>query len=167
LNRYVPPQPLLRDGFSNLVGPVCIIVSGPPGAAFGTTVSSVASVSISPPVLSFSIGKNGRLFRVVSKREPMGLTVLTGEQVELARACSAPSRKHIDERLLVRAPNRAPSLMFGLSHFNIRVRELVEVGERLLVLASVEALSVFKGQPLFYHCRKYLAMRKGKEIGVL
>src|SRR5687768_5178526 len=87
----------LRDALSQFATTVCVVTWGSRGHASGTTLSSVASLALEPPTLSFSIAAGGRLAAAAMSLEPLGITVLQREQQAIGQMFSDANRHEIDE----------------------------------------------------------------------
>jgi flavin reductase (DIM6/NTAB) family NADH-FMN oxidoreductase RutF len=114
----------------------------------GTTVSSVMSVSASPPLIAVGLSADGYPAEVLAEVGRCGLTVLGAEQAIVAsRFASAgrPSARHLLESVpWSRAPaSDAIVLDGGLTALDCRLDRLIEAGDHVLALLEVaDVLSV-------------------------
>jgi flavin reductase (DIM6/NTAB) family NADH-FMN oxidoreductase RutF len=119
----------------------------------GTTVSSVMSVSASPPLIAVGLSAEGYPAEVLQEVGRCGLSVLAAQHAIVAsRFASAgrPSARH----LLESVPwSRAPSsdaivLHGGLAALDCRLDRLVEAGDHILALLEIQdVLSVDPAAP--------------------
>jgi flavin reductase (DIM6/NTAB) family NADH-FMN oxidoreductase RutF len=129
----------------------------------GTTVSSVMSVSASPPLIAVGLVTDGYPAEVLEEVGRCGLTVLAaGHAIVASRFSSAgrPSARH----LLESVPwSRAPSsdaivLDGGLAAMDCRLERLIEAGDHVLAMLAVE--DVLPGDssaaPLLRHRGRYV-----------
>jgi flavin reductase (DIM6/NTAB) family NADH-FMN oxidoreductase RutF len=109
----------------------------------GTTVSSVMSVSASPPLIAVGLSADGYPAEVLEEVGRCGLTILAAEHAIVAsRFASAgrPSARHLLESVpWVRAPaSDAIVLSRGLAALDCRLDRLVEGGDHVLALLEIE-----------------------------
>jgi flavin reductase (DIM6/NTAB) family NADH-FMN oxidoreductase RutF len=120
----------------------------------GTTVSSVMSVSASPPLVAVGLTAEGYPAEVLQEVGRCGLTVLAAEHAILASRFSSagrPSARHLLEAIpWTRAPaSDAIVLDGGLAALDCRLDRVIEAGDHVLALLEVAAvLGSRAGQPL-------------------
>lgn len=111
----------------------------------GTTVSSVMSVSASPPLVAVGLSAEGYPAEVLGEVGRCGLTVLAAEHAIVAsRFASAgrPSARHLLESVpWSRAPGSAAIVLDGgLAALDCRLDRLIEAGDHVLALLHVQAV---------------------------
>jgi flavin reductase (DIM6/NTAB) family NADH-FMN oxidoreductase RutF len=120
----------------------------------GTTVSSVMSVSASPPLVAVGLTAEGYPAEVLQEVGRCGLTVLAAEHAIVASRFSSagrPSARHLLEAVpWTRAPaSDAIVLDGGLAALDCRLDRLIEAGDHVLALLEVSAvLWTQSGPPL-------------------
>jgi flavin reductase (DIM6/NTAB) family NADH-FMN oxidoreductase RutF len=120
----------------------------------GTTVSSVMSVSASPPVVAVGLTAEGYPAEVLQEVGRCALTVLAAEHAIVASRFSSagrPSARHLLEAVpWTRAPaSDAIVLDSGLAALDCRLDRIIEAGDHVLALLEVaEVLASREGQPL-------------------
>ena len=121
----------------------------------GTTVSSVMSVSASPPLVALGLSADGYPAEVLQEVGGCGLTVLAAEHAIVASRFSSagrPSARHLLESVpWSRAPlSDAIVLTGGLAALDCRLDRLIETGDHVLALLEIaEVLAVDPaGSPL-------------------
>jgi flavin reductase (DIM6/NTAB) family NADH-FMN oxidoreductase RutF len=120
----------------------------------GTTVSSVMSVSASPPLLAVGLTAAGYPAEVLQDVGSCGLTVLAADHAIVASRFSSagrPSARHLLESVpWTRAPaSDAIVLDGGLAALDCRLDRMIEAGDHLLALLAVSAvLSTRTAPPL-------------------
>lgn len=136
---------------------VAIITATTPGGPTGITASSVASVSIDPPTISFSVTKhNGSAGRLLAA-ESFLVHLLGEDHAPLAAsfATSGAERFTAEQRWEALASGE-PYLPSAPIALRTRAVQVVPSGSSRLVLAEV--LSVHRGPssaPLVYHNRGF------------
>jgi flavin reductase (DIM6/NTAB) family NADH-FMN oxidoreductase RutF len=108
----------------------------------GTTVSSVMSVSATPPLLAVALTAGGYPAEVLEEVGRCGLTVLAAEHAIVASRFSSagrPSARHLLESVpWTRTPGGAIVLSGGLAALDCRLDRIVEAGDHVLALLTVE-----------------------------
>ncbi|TFV64950.1 UNVERIFIED_ORG: flavin reductase [Bacillus sp. AZ43] len=129
----------------------------------GTTVSSVTSVSAAPPLVAVGLTAGGYPAEVLEDVGGCALTVLAASHAIIASRFSSagrPSARHLLESVpWTRAPGSgAIVLSGGLTALDCRLDRLVEAGDHVLALLSVE--EVLPGDaaaaPLLRHRGRYV-----------
>jgi flavin reductase (DIM6/NTAB) family NADH-FMN oxidoreductase RutF len=113
----------------------------------GTTVTSVMSVSAQPPLLAVGLAAGGYPAEVLAEIGTCAVTVLAAQHAIVAsRFASAgrPSARHLLESVpWTRGPvSGAILLAEGLAALDCRLERIVEAGDHLLALLTVEAVPV-------------------------
>jgi flavin reductase (DIM6/NTAB) family NADH-FMN oxidoreductase RutF len=120
----------------------------------GTTVSSVMSVSASPPLVAVGLAAEGYPAEVLQAVGHCGLTVLAAEHAIVASRFSSagrPSARHLLESTpWTRAPaSQAIVLDGGLAVLDCRLDRLIEAGDHVLALLELsDVLSTRTAPPL-------------------
>jgi flavin reductase (DIM6/NTAB) family NADH-FMN oxidoreductase RutF len=128
-------------------GGVCLLTVRDGIDDVGTTVSSVMSVSASPPLVAVGLTADGYPAEVLAEVGRCGLTVLAAEHAIVASRFSSagrPSARHLLESVpWTRAPaSEAILLEGGLAALDCRLDRLVEAGDHVLALLAVEEVPV-------------------------
>jgi flavin reductase (DIM6/NTAB) family NADH-FMN oxidoreductase RutF len=140
-------MPVDRPQFAAALGQyatgVCLLTVRDGMDDVGTTVSSVMSVSASPPLVAVGLSAEGYPAEVLGEVGRCGLTVLAVEHAIVAsRFASAgrPSARHLLESVpWSRAPSsEAIVLDGGLAALDCRLDRLIEAGDHVLALLEVE-----------------------------
>ena len=116
----------------------------------GTTVTSVMSVSASPPLVAVGLTADGYPAEVLEQAGSCALTVLAAEHAIVASRFSSagrPSARHLLESVpwTRAAGSGAIVLSGGLVALDCRLERLVEAGDHVLALLGVE--DVLPGHP--------------------
>lgn len=64
---------------------VCVVTVDADGDRLGTTVGSLVSLSLSPPLVGISVGKDVALHELLRAAGAFGVSILRGDQTEVAR----------------------------------------------------------------------------------
>jgi flavin reductase (DIM6/NTAB) family NADH-FMN oxidoreductase RutF len=130
------------------------------GDRMGVTVSSLVSLSLEPPLIGVSIGKEASCYELLRRAGTFAITLLGSEQEELARrfASGRPPIVHW-EGVDVRQGQFAPLLEGALGWIEARTRAEHDTGDHTFFVA--DAISVEHGpsrSALMYRDRDYHAL---------
>ena len=130
------------------------------GDRMGVTVSSLVSLSLEPPLIGVSIGKEASCYELLRRAGTFAISLLGSEQAELARrfASGRPPIVHW-EGVDVREGQFAPLLEGALGWIEARARAEHDTGDHTFFVA--DAVSVEHGpatSALMYRDRDYHAL---------
>lgn len=139
-------MPLDRADFAAALGQyaagVCLLTVRDGIDDVGTTVTSVMSVSASPPLVAVGLSADGYPVEVLQEVGSCGLTVLAAEHAIVASRFSSagrPSARHLLESVpwTRAAGSDAIVLSGGLAALDCRLDRLVEAGDHVVALLEV------------------------------
>jgi flavin reductase (DIM6/NTAB) family NADH-FMN oxidoreductase RutF len=129
----------------------------------GTTVSAVMSVSAVPPLVAVGLAADGYPAELLGEVGSCALTVLGGEHAIVASRFSSagrPSARHLLESVHWTRAEHSGAIVLtgGLAALDCRVQRLIEAGDHVLALLSVEAVPVLApgGRPLLRHRGRFV-----------
>ena len=150
-NRY-------REAWSNFATGVWIISTYEEDGVgiHGMTASSVASVSLDPPLALVSIGHERNTHPLIVRNGRFGISLLEWSQRTVARHYTVPEAI----RRTLPPPEFEPlgeSMVVAdaLTAMDCRVVQSVEAGDHTVFIAEVEEVTVYEGDPLLYFQRKF------------
>lgn len=154
------PQPVTADLFRSVFRdhPARVVVVTAPGdpAPAGFTATSLASVSLEPPMVSFAVARSASAWATVSRAQRLAVHLLACDQDWLARTFATSG---IDRFAGVRwqpAREGEPLIEDCAAYLCCRVVQQVPAGDHVVVLARVtEARVGASGDPLVYHAGSY------------
>lgn len=144
-----------REALSYWASGVTIVAVRDEGDVHATTVSSLTSVSDSPPTVLVSLGRTARVLPFLEPGVQFGVSVLASNQQRLASVYAdnypvGPS-PFPDEGL--------PTVAGALAFLECVVVEVREVGASFVVVGQVERAAPGEGDgPLIYFRRSYRAL---------
>ncbi|MBH5338407.1 flavin reductase family protein [Streptomyces pactum] len=150
-----------RQAMGRFLTGVTVVTAYGPEGPYGTTVSSLASVSLDPPMLLICLGHRSRTARVIGERGLFTVNVLGRDQSALAARFAAPDRPRghagfaaVPHRL---GPAGTPVLDGTLAHLDCRVTQRVVAGDHTVVIGEVTGTGCADGAgPLAHHRGKLL-----------
>jgi flavin reductase (DIM6/NTAB) family NADH-FMN oxidoreductase RutF len=163
LHHHIATAAHLKAAFREQAVGVALITAATPSGPVGLTASSVASVAVDPPALSFSVtratGSAGALLRAGS----LVVHLLAAHHADLARAFAhSGGPRFTPEQGWTRLPTGEPLLADARVALRCRIMHSVPVGSSSLVIAEVlEVRLGTAAPPLVYHDRRYLPLDPG------
>jgi flavin reductase (DIM6/NTAB) family NADH-FMN oxidoreductase RutF len=145
---------LFRDAMAKVTGPVAIVTAIEGGVPYGTTVSSLASLSLDPAMISVALDTSSTILGVIRRTGRFGVNVLAAEQSSVARRFAGPrEERFVDSQWTLsggvpRLPGTSAWLCGTLA------RE-VPAGDHVLVLGAVVECAAGDASSLSYGQRAF------------
>ncbi|MFC9555881.1 flavin reductase family protein [Rhodococcus sp. NPDC056960] len=143
-----------RDTMARVTGPVAIVTAHRDGTPHGTTVSSLASLSMSPAMITVALDNGSALLAIVRETGGFGVNVLSTGQHEAAVRFA--SRR--DDRFAGTAWELVDGLPFltgSSAWLRCEVSAEIPGGDHTLLLATVRDCSTSDATPLVYSRRTF------------
>ncbi|RJQ82242.1 flavin reductase [Pseudonocardiaceae bacterium YIM PH 21723] len=150
----------LQDGFRSVfrrhpAGVVVITLDGGDGPA-GFTATSLSSLSLEPPLVSFGIGSGASCWPHVRDARHAVVNFLAHDQELVARRFATSGIDRFAGTSWSRLSTGEPVLDGVASWLRVRIESLVPAGDHRLVVAAVqETHSDADARPLLYHDGTY------------
>jgi flavin reductase (DIM6/NTAB) family NADH-FMN oxidoreductase RutF len=145
-----------KTGFRHHPAGVALIVAATPAGPAGLTVSSLASVSAAPPMLSFSVAATRGSAGALLTAERLDVVLLSADQGAVAEAFATPGAPRFTVEQGWRMDDGWPRLEGARATFHGRIVQLVPAGESRLALVAVSEVELgAPAEPLLYHDRTY------------
>jgi flavin reductase (DIM6/NTAB) family NADH-FMN oxidoreductase RutF len=142
----------LRRAFGIFPTGVVAVAAEVDGELVGLAASSFTSVSISPPLVSFSIANTSKTWPQLRRARHVGVTVLAGHHGPVARRLAGPVEARFDGLELARSEQGAVTLLDGLGRFDTTIYREVEAGDHTIVLLELHAVEhADTSPPLVFH----------------
>lgn len=120
------------------------------GEILGMTASSFLSVSLSPPLVMFTVIKNNRLASHLTDGMALGISILSEDMAAVSNHFARLST--MDTPPPFTLVDGAPILNTCHAWYATAVQNIIPAGDHYLVLCSVEALESFPDEsPLVYY----------------
>jgi flavin reductase (DIM6/NTAB) family NADH-FMN oxidoreductase RutF len=153
----IAAQHALREGMSCLPAGVVVVTSWIKGRAWGTTVSSCSSLSLTPPLLLICLGSTAVSTRTIMEQQCFGVNVLRDSQSEIAGRGAAPGKpKFIDDLVSEELTMGSPVLRGALAWIHCELYNALNVGDHMVLIGQVRGVELgAEGEPLLYHRRAF------------
>lgn len=138
-----------RDALGRFATGVTVVTTVTPDGPVGITVNSFASVSLDPPIVLWSIGRNSKRFTAFSDCEHFAVHVLGAEQLDLSHRF-ARSGDAFADLAFDRNGAGVPLLRGCLSCFECTRIARHDGGDHLIVIARVSSATLRDGEPLLF-----------------
>jgi len=121
------------------------------GQPAGLTINSFSSVSLTPPMVLWSLSKTSSKYAAFQSGSHFCINILQKDQLSLAMQFS----RHADDKFLNTAWEAglggAPKILGALATFECRNTVHYEGGDHTIFLGEVEAYAHHQGEPLLFH----------------
>ncbi|GAA4975162.1 flavin reductase family protein [Pseudonocardia tropica] len=148
----------LRTAFRGHPAGVAVLTATGPDGPVGMTASSVASVGVDPPAVSFATARDSRLAGALAGGGTVVVHLLDDTDTGLAAAFAVPGAERFGDGVRWMAlPTGEPWLVDVGTALRCRVLSVTEVGASLLIAAEVVELLGLRrrGRPLVWVGRAY------------
>lgn len=143
-----------REALARWASGVAVIAVRDPddGRVYGTTASSISSLSAEPPRILFSLGPGAQILPFLEEETAFAVSVLGEDQRRLAQVFT----DSFPVGLSPFPEEGLPAIADAHAVLECRVERLVEVAPSRLVVALVEGARLGKpGRPLVRYLREY------------
>jgi flavin reductase (DIM6/NTAB) family NADH-FMN oxidoreductase RutF len=144
-----------RGALSHFATGVTVITAArSPERIHGMTANSLASVSLTPPLILVCIDQRAQMLRVLLEKRRFGINVLRSDQVSISQFFAQPEQPDADERALgIRfhwTAEGIPLLEDVLVQMECHVAASYVAGDHTIFVARVNSTHVHGGEPLLY-----------------
>ncbi|WP_082623955.1 flavin reductase family protein [Nocardioides sp. Soil805] len=145
-------QRTLRDAFGAFPSGVVAVAASVRGQLTGIAASSFTSVSIDPPLVSFSIATTSSTWPLLREASHLGISVLADHHDDICRQLAGPREQRFDGLPFAVTEDGAVLLDEAVATFDVTVHEEIEAGDHLIVLLALHAVGTGDGEhPLVFH----------------
>jgi len=159
------PEPVTADVFRSVFRDhaarvVVVTAAGDPAPA-GFTATSLSSVSLQPPMVSFAVARSASAWATVARSRRLAVHLLARDQDWLARTFATSGIDRFAEVRWRPGAGGEPLLEGAAAYLCCQVVQHVPAGDHVLVLARVaEARINRSGSPLIYHDGGYASVEQ-------
>ena len=147
-----------REALGHYASGITVITSCIDGEPVGFTCQSFYSVSMSPPLVSFSVMSSSASYPKIRQAGRFAVNILSGEQVRISNQFA---RKGTDKWHTVEwqeSPLGNPLIAGSLHWLDCEIHAEYAAGDHLIVIGEVKALNLQEAaatQPLLYFKGQY------------
>ena len=139
-------------------GVTILTATGPDGAPTGMTASSIASVSLEPPLVLVSVDRENEMHTALSAAPYFALNILAGDQEALSRRFAEVTHHRFDG-----VPHHAsrlgvPLIDGALAYIECARQQAVPAGDHTVFFGLVVHGSVTEQRPLLYYRGGYAGL---------
>lgn len=152
-NQDLDPQ-RLRRAFGTFPTGVVAVAAEVDGRTTGLAASSFTSVSLDPPLVSFSVANTSQTWPDLRRAAHLGVTILADHHGDACRQLAGPVERRFDGVRISASDQGAVTLDEGLARFDCTIYREVEAGDHVIVLLrlhAVEHSADEHGNPLVFH----------------
>lgn len=132
---------------------VAIVTTQHQGKPVGVTINTLTSVSLTPPLVLFCLGKNRVVFPAIFESTHYAIHILSSQQEHLCRSFSRPSDNPWKNLPYEVSNTGCPLLPHSLGILHCRRTETYSGGDHIIFLNTVEDIQEDHkeiGKPLIY-----------------
>lgn len=146
----------LRQAFGIFPTGVVAVAAVVEGRPVGLAASSFTSVSLEPPLVSFSVANASKTWPELRRSAHLGVTILADHHGEVCRQLAGPVDQRFEGVAISASDDGAVTLDDGLASFDCTIYREVEAGDHVLVLLRLHAVEHAgdedgAGNPLVFH----------------
>ena len=139
-------------------GVTVVTTRHPDGRLLGMTASSIASVSLLPPLLLVSVDRKNDMHDALAAATHFALNVLAADQEALARRFAATDPDRFDGVGYRESPRGIPLLEGALAHIECAKQDAVPGGDHTVFFGLVTDGAVTDARPLLYYRGGYAGL---------
>ena len=126
----------LRDVLGRFPTGVAVVTTSHQGRFVGLTVNSFTSLSLTPPLVLWCLGRDSRCHPAFTAAEQFAVNVLAADQRHLAARFAGPGDRFRDTATH-RDRSGLPLLAGSVAFLVCRTRQLVPAGDHVIVIGEV------------------------------
>ena len=154
----------LRKVFGIFPTGVVAVAAEVDGELTGLAASSFTSVSLDPPLVSFSIANTSKTWPLLRRARHVGVTILADHHGPVARRLAGPVEARFQDLPLIRTDLGAVTIEDGLARFDTSIYREVEAGDHTIVLLRLHTVEhADTSSPLVFHRSAFSSLRHPSE----
>lgn len=140
----------LRNALGQFATGITVATTTHDGEPLGMTVNSFTSVSLEPPLVLWSVGRQSHLFEAFANCERYAINVLHSGQSELSNLFASSLSDRFGNTQWQMSELGLPLFKDCRTHFQCEVRERIDAGDHVILLAEVLEFSSSQHPPLVF-----------------
>jgi flavin reductase (DIM6/NTAB) family NADH-FMN oxidoreductase RutF len=118
-------------------------------------VGSFHSLSLQPPIVTFSVGHTSSSWPKIRLRQVFTANILSSDQLDTCRALASKGPDKLKSISYTAGPLGAPRIEGAIAWIDCSVQSEVLVGDHFMVIGAVGAMESADGDPLLFQGGKY------------
>lgn len=151
-----------RNALGRFATGVCVIAINPEGQKpFGMTVNSFASVSLTPPLVLWSLQKNSDCFAVFEKAERFSINMLSAGQQDVSNQYAKKNEHDLVEGSYRLGRSGCVVLKDVMTSFECKLEAVHDGGDHVIIVGRVVELHNHPAhrEPLVFFNGKYRGLK--------
>lgn len=147
-----------KESMGHLATGVTIVTTEVDDRPWGITVSACCSISMDPPLLLVSLFTKNTSTESIKNQHRFGVSILTNNQVEIARAGSKPGTPKFFEEFIDYDSDIDDTypVKNALAHIHCKVENTIVAGDHTIFIGLVEDVHIGEtSPPLLYYQRQF------------
>lgn len=146
----------LRGALGRFATGITVITTrSPEGKAEGLTVNSFSSLSLTPPMVLWSLRREAPCLPSFARSGHFAVNVLADDQGGLSRHFATPTADKFADVEHEIGLGGCPVLPDSLAQFECRTDRQIEAGDHIIFIGLVERFLFRDGDPLIYSAGRY------------
>ena len=144
-----------KKTLSNFATGITVVVTKNNSILYGKTINSFSSLSLSPPLVLFSLDKKSSKLKIFKESKTVAINILSNKQEMISDnfAKKNPDWKEIDYYVL---KNGNPIIKNCVSSLDCKIVDKLKKGDHIIFICKVtKVLNNNKLKPLIYYNSKY------------
>ncbi|UPK76776.1 flavin reductase family protein [Nocardioidaceae bacterium SCSIO 66511] len=142
----------LRDAYGTFPSGVVAVGAQVGGQLIGIAASSFTSVSLDPPLVSFSVAKTSNTWPALRDARSVGVSVLADHHDALCRQLAGPAEQRFDGLVIRTSGDGAVLLDEAVSTFTCSMHQEYDAGDHVIALLQVHDVHADPDRPpLVFH----------------
>lgn len=150
---------LFRSVFRDHAARVVVVTAQGPREPVGFTATSLTSVSLKPPMVSFAVARTASAWRTLSRSPRLAVHLLGRDQDRLATTFATSGINRFAGLDWSPGVDGEPMIAGCAAYLSCRVARHVPAGDHVVLLARVTRARIERtGEPLIYHDGGYASV---------
>jgi flavin reductase (DIM6/NTAB) family NADH-FMN oxidoreductase RutF len=145
----------MRTALAAFATGVAVVSCAVAGGWRGTTVNSLTSVSLDPPLLLVCLQRDGRAVDAVRRAGRFGVSILSAHQQAVAEAFARAGGEDRPGVRLDHGPGDVPLIGDAIAQLVCAVQQEVLAGDHVVLFGRIESVARHPGRPLCFYGRGY------------
>lgn len=144
-------KPELRHAFGRFATGIAVITTlDDLGRPYGLTINSFASVSMTPPMISWNVIRGSNAHQTITRAGRFIVNILAKPQLDVAQQMTGPIEHRFAGVSYYSSPSGLPIISDTLATFECDTHSMITAGDHDIVLGVVKQFEHRDGRPLVY-----------------